>query len=239
MERKYIIYSHTTPSGKVYIGQTCQKDPNRRWRNGEGYKHCKLFYSSIKKYGWNSIAHKILHTDLTKEKADILEKMYIQFFKRKNISLNIADGGEGGPRGHFSAEHRRKISKAHKGKVLTEEHRRKMSEAKKGKPLSVEHRQKISESHKGKPRGPHTAEAKRKISETNKGKHLTAETKRKLSEINKGKVLTIEQCRKISEFRKGRPQKRSIWLNSFNQEIEMSDCHAKRYHPTWIKVRDL
>lgn len=95
MERKYIIYQHTTPSGKVYIGQTCQENPKQRWHNGAGYKSCKLFYNSIKKYGWDNIEHQILHTGLTKEKADIMEKCYIRFFKRKNISLNLTDGGEG------------------------------------------------------------------------------------------------------------------------------------------------
>ena len=34
----YIIYRHTTPSGKVYIGQTCKR-PNIRWLNGNGYKN--------------------------------------------------------------------------------------------------------------------------------------------------------------------------------------------------------
>lgn len=136
MERKYIVYQHTTPSGKVYIGQTCQ-NPNERWQNGRGYNGCKLFYNSIKKYGWNDIEHKILHTGLTKEKADILEKMYIQFFKRKNISLNITDGGEGTTGHHHSLEARQKMSEANKGKRIgsfSEERRRKMSESHKGRP---------------------------------------------------------------------------------------------------------
>lgn len=121
MERKYIIYSHTTPSGKVYIGQTCYKNPNRRWRNGKGYLNCKLFYNSIKKYGWDNIEHKILHTNLSKDQADILEKMYIQFFKRKHISLNITDGGEGATGHSVSEETKQKFSEIHKGKYLTEE----------------------------------------------------------------------------------------------------------------------
>lgn len=208
MERKYIVYSHTTPSGKVYIGQTCQKNPNKRWRNGNGYKRCILFYRSIKKYGWDNIEHKILHKDLSKEQADILEKMYIQFFKRKNISLNIADGGEGhiGP---LSAEHRRKISESLKGRQGVSpsvETRRKMSEAQKRRgPCSDETRRKISESKKGKRREPRSNEWRKKISESNKGK----------------------------------PKKHSIWLNEFNEEVEMVEGFVKRYHKNWVKVRDL
>jgi hypothetical protein len=34
MERKYIIYKYTSPSGGVYIGQTSKKTLNERSRNG-------------------------------------------------------------------------------------------------------------------------------------------------------------------------------------------------------------
>ena len=50
----YCVYKHTTPNNKVYIGITC-KDPNSRWRNGEGYATQKYFYKAIKKYGWDNI----------------------------------------------------------------------------------------------------------------------------------------------------------------------------------------
>ena len=60
----------------------------------------------------------------------------------------------------FSAEHKRKISEAlkgkpnnFKGKTHTEEAKRKISEAKKGKHLSEEHKRKISETLKNKKRG--------------------------------------------------------------------------------------
>ena len=89
----YTIYMHTTPSGKVYIGQT-SLNPEQRWQNGKGYKYCKLFYPEIEKYGWGKIAHKILHTNLSSLQAFILENLYICFFKEKRISLNIADAGD-------------------------------------------------------------------------------------------------------------------------------------------------
>lgn len=227
---------HTTPAGKVYIGQTCCKDPNRRWRNGKGYTTCKLFYRSIEKYGWNNIEHKILHTGLTKEKADIMEKMYIQFFKRKNISLNITDGGEGTTGHHLSEEHRRKLSEANKGKHLSEETKRKLSETNKGRVLTEETKKKMSESNKG-----HivSSETRRKISEGMKGKFQTAETIRKRSEALKGKPHSPEHIKNLTASLKGKQRKRSIWLNEFSQEVEMSDCQVKRFHKNWIKVRSL
>ena len=57
------IYKHTSPSGEVYIGQTCKK-PEHRWENGKGDEGCTLFLSAIQKYGWDSIQHEILFTGL-------------------------------------------------------------------------------------------------------------------------------------------------------------------------------
>lgn len=91
-----------------------------------------------------------------------------------------------------------------KGKEFTAEHKRKMSEAKKGRklgPLAEETRRKMSESHKGKG---FSDETKRKISESLKGKYHSAETKRKMSKAQKGKTLTAETRRKISEYQKAR-----------------------------------
>ena len=50
---------------------------------------------------------------------------------------------------NVSEETRRKMSEAHKGKVLSEEHRRKMSESHKGKELSEETKGKLSERKMG------------------------------------------------------------------------------------------
>lgn len=43
--KTYIIYKHTSPSGKVYIGQTNQI-PELRFRTGEGYRSSKKFYNT-------------------------------------------------------------------------------------------------------------------------------------------------------------------------------------------------
>ena len=44
MEQIYKIYKHTSPSGKVYIGQTRAKNPIARWRNGgKGYYRINKF----------------------------------------------------------------------------------------------------------------------------------------------------------------------------------------------------
>ena len=82
------------------------------------------------------------------------------------------------------------LSKANKGKKLSEETKKKMSDVNKGKKLSEEHKKKISEGNKGKKM---SDEARRKVSEAkkgrtswNKGKHHTVESKKKMSDANKG-----------------------------------------------------
>ena len=34
----YYVYIHKNKiNGKIYVGQTCKKEANDRWRNGKGY----------------------------------------------------------------------------------------------------------------------------------------------------------------------------------------------------------
>ena len=68
MKNNYIVYMHTTPNNKVYIGITCQ-NPKKRWAYGYGYKKNKYFFSAIQKYGWNNIKHIIIAENLSKEYA--------------------------------------------------------------------------------------------------------------------------------------------------------------------------
>ena len=108
----YIVYKHTSPNGKVYIGITCQK-PENRWRNGEGYKECTKFYRSIQKYSWNNFKHEILYFDLNEISAKMIEEDLIYYYKKLNISLNITDGGDSKRGIIHSKESIQKSSKGH------------------------------------------------------------------------------------------------------------------------------
>lgn len=169
---KYFVYKHTTPSGKVYIGITCQR-LSQRWANGKGYKGQRLFANSIKKHGWDNIRHEILFEGLTKEKAEQYEIELIAKYKAAGISLNSAMGGglvrgwhqtdetkslistlytgEGNPQfgTHHSEEHKQKISVALKGRSRPQSVRDKISAGNKGKPKSTAHKQAISANIKG------------------------------------------------------------------------------------------
>lgn len=46
--KNYIVYKHTFPNGKVYIGIT-KMSPKQRWGNqGKGYYHNKEMWEAIK-----------------------------------------------------------------------------------------------------------------------------------------------------------------------------------------------
>lgn len=113
MEKKYCLYKHTSPSGKVYIGIT-SKPIKKRWQNGAGYFTCKAFYRAITKYGWDNIKHEVLFTNLSKEMAEQLEILLIKHYKELRLSYNITDGGKGFLGYKPSNETRRLLSEASK-----------------------------------------------------------------------------------------------------------------------------
>lgn len=99
-ERRYCVYKHTSPSGKVYIGITSLKT-NVRWANGLGYRNQKVFYRAIQKYGWDNFLHEILFVDLTEDEAKNKEVELIKQYKSNctkwqnpAYGYNSTDGGD-------------------------------------------------------------------------------------------------------------------------------------------------
>lgn len=93
-KRDYTVYLHINKvNGKVYVGITSMKVENR-WREGKGYKKCEIIDKAILKYGWSNFEHIILYKT-SKNRAIVLEKALIKFYKNKGMSYNISGGGEG------------------------------------------------------------------------------------------------------------------------------------------------
>lgn len=148
MERRYSVYIHTTPSGKVYVGMT-GRDPLVRWRNGTGYSGSKYFDHAIKKYGWENIKHEVVLTNLTKQEACNAEKELIKKYDSTNMEkgYNRTFGGEEGL--VFTPETKKKISEKSRQHHASLEYRRAASEWMRKRVVSEETRQKISEAQKG------------------------------------------------------------------------------------------
>lgn len=75
-ERRYSIYLHKSPNGKVFIGKTYTA-LNRRWKSGVGYSDNKPFYSDIQQYGWDGILHFRSSEMYSKESAQEIEAYLI------------------------------------------------------------------------------------------------------------------------------------------------------------------
>lgn len=118
MNNNYIVYMHTSPNNKRYIGITSQ-EPERRWRkNGEGYKDHLYFWRAIQKYGWDNFRHDILYVNLTKEEAEKKEIELIANYNSNNIyfGYNMSIGGESGSKGYkYTDEQRSRLSEIRKG----------------------------------------------------------------------------------------------------------------------------
>lgn len=120
-DNNYIVYKHTAPNGKVYIGITC-KNPLDRWASGFGYEHQVYFFRAIVKYGWINMKHEVLYEVLTKEEAQAKEIELIAKYKSAdlNYGYNIDLGGD---LHKLSIETRKRISDKKKGKKWTERQR--------------------------------------------------------------------------------------------------------------------
>lgn len=144
-----IVYKITNKvNGKIYIGQTT-KSLEKRWRQ---HRHkssgCRYLHHAIQKYGAENFT--VEQIDVANDRVELNQKeqFWIQYYdcmvpngynlksggntpiysdaSKLRMSKNHADvSGINNPRYgvHLSTDTRKKISDAHKGKVLSETHR--------------------------------------------------------------------------------------------------------------------
>lgn len=130
---RYLVYKHTSPSGKVYIGITSKTIQERK---NCGYGHNAHLRSAIKKYGWNNFKHEVVAEGLTADEAQEMEKRLISEMNStdRDKGYNLSLGGEATFLGlKHSEATKAKISKANKGKVVSLSTRQRLSESLKGK----------------------------------------------------------------------------------------------------------
>lgn len=191
MTDKYLIYKHTSPSGKSYIGQT--KDYEQRCKLHQ-QKGCPIFYRAIKKYGWENFTHDILQDNLSLEDANKLEQDYI--IKYNTIYPHGYNIRSGGLNQTIHPLTREKISKANKGKKKPM-----VAKFQTGRRQSHETIEKRVQHIRGKSRPDNV---KIRASETHKGKIVSDETRLKQSQAKQGRKLSPESIAKRQATRKAR-----------------------------------
>lgn len=182
-ESIYLIYKHTSPSGKSYIGLTKNYDARCKQHRYTASR-CIAFQAAIAKHGWDNFTHDILVEGITLDEANVLEARYIDEHQSLHPNgYNLTPGG--------------KVYK------ISDDTRDKISSTAKGKPKSATHKAALSAVRKGRPGRAQTDATKAKIAEASKGKTITDEHKAKISAAQKGKVVSDETRAKMSASKIG------------------------------------
>lgn len=107
MKKKFMIYKYTSPSGGVYIGQTCAGKLSYR-QGVDGSKYLQVdkttgeylqpaIARAIIKYGFDNFKKDILFEGLSSEEADEKEIELIKYYKENGECYNVTSGGKGVP----------------------------------------------------------------------------------------------------------------------------------------------
>lgn len=155
-------------NGKVYVGITTRNLKQRiaeHKSDGMAQKSQKsYFHKAIQKYGFENFKFEIIDTatadtsEMMTENLKALERHYIDVYGShdKYRGYNLTTGGDGVFGMVLSDAHKAAVSKAHKGKPLSDEHKKKIRDYMRsprnhrlGSNLSDEAKERISRANKG------------------------------------------------------------------------------------------
>jgi group I intron endonuclease len=197
------IYKITSPSGKIYIGQSINIE--RRFRH---YKRmvCKdqvKIYNSFLKYGVDTHIFEVLELCDT-EQLNNRERHYQDLYDSVANGLNLLYVKSEHFNGGHSEESKKKISDSLKGRKLSEEHKYRIGLNNSRRGMSDETKEKHRIGRLGKKASLETIEKQR---QKKLGSKRSEETKKKMSESAK-KVIhkphSEEAKKKMSESQKKR-----------------------------------
>lgn len=193
------IYKITSPTKKVYIGQSINIKERITTYKRNDCKPQKALYSSLLKYGFDKHKFEILELcdiEQLNEKERYYQDLY-QSISKNGLNLKLTTTKDRS--GKLSEETKKRIGQSQIGKKISNETKEKISKANKGRILSEENRIKLINSNLGKKLS--TAH-RLKLLNINLGKILSDKTKEKISKAKKGKTIVFseEHKKKLSEF---------------------------------------
>lgn len=198
------IYKITSPSGKIYVGQS--KNIKRRFDRYKKLQEYNLssqprLFNSLVKYGVCSHIFEIIE-ECKFEDLNIRERYWQDYYDvlgPKGLNCILTNTNEL-PK-VFSHTTKNKISKNKKGhSMFNEEWKMKISKGNTGKIRNEEQKQKYRENRLGSIQSEYFREVMTKI---HKNKIVSQETRDKISKSNKGKTITEEHKEIISQTNKG------------------------------------
>jgi group I intron endonuclease len=197
------IYKITSPSGRVYIGQSINIERRFRYYKGVACKEQIKIYNSLLKYGVDAHIFEILELcDI--EELNNRERHYQDLYDSVANGLNLLYVKSEHFNGGHSEESKKKISDSLKGRTFTDEHKYKIGLNNSRRGMSDETKEKHRLGRLGKKASPETIEKQR---QSKLGGKRSEETKRKMSESAKKvvkKPISEKTRAKMSESQKKR-----------------------------------
>lgn len=188
------IYKITSPSGKIYIGQSINIEKRKKQYEGHHCKKQQKLYASLNKYGFVNHSFEIIE-ECAEDIINEREEFWINKYDTWNTihGLNLQSGGLNK---RVSEETKLKISFANTGNKRPD-----MVERMKNRIYVC------------------SDATKKIISENRKKMRHTEKTKQKLRELNLGKKMSDESKIKMSIAKKGKKQNPTAIQNAVNARL--------------------
>lgn len=218
------IYKITSPTGRIYIGQSIDIEKRRRMYVNNHCKKQQKLHASLCKYGFSEHNFEVIEEcewDLLNER----EEYWIEFYGTFNsdFGLNLSSGGLNK---RVSEETKRKISNSKKGTLRPDLTIRNTTV--KRPPMSEEQKSKHRDSNLGRKHKPESIEKMQKSYKLRSP--ISQEAKAKMSESAKKKIITTEHREKMLQSRLNSDKTGKTVINTVTGE-EFKNltflCHEK------------
>lgn len=196
MEKKqlyfYVYKTTNLINGKIYVGaHSTYLIEDGYMGSGKGIK------AAIKKYGRSNFKRELLELCLNRIillKREIHWILELNALGENGYNRTLNAGANPNREGYvFTEEHKRNISKALKGNIISEETRAKLRISSTGYRHTLDAKQNFAAAHKGKSKPKYSEARKRAHSKSLKGHKVSEETKRKIGLANSKKKRTAAE----------------------------------------------